>query len=217
MQDEEIVIFQCMLLNWYERNKRCFPWRYKFDPYEVLLSEILLQQTNAEKVVQPYLKIIKAKKNINELANCDINFLSTIFKDIGLFYRADRLKNIAEEITELHNGVIPNKWEDLIKIKGIGYYICSAVLCFGFNQPYAVLDTNVIRIYDRLFEFKSEKKRPRDDIKLWDFAQMMIPEDEYVDFNYAVLDFGAKICTVGKPKCHICTFKNTCTYKNTVL
>lgn len=210
MSDEDIVIFQCLLLSWYDKNKREFPWRYTFEPYKVLVSEILLQQTNVEKIIKPYLKITETYRGVHELADSDINFLKNIFSDIGLFYRADRLKTIAKEIIECCEGKIPEEWESLIKIKGIGYYICSAILCFGFNKPYAVLDTNVIRIFERLFEIKSEKKRPRDDIKLWEFAQMMIPEDRYVDYNYAVLDFGAIVCTVYNPKCSQCVFRFMC-------
>ncbi|WP_242851491.1 A/G-specific adenine glycosylase [Clostridium sp. DMHC 10] len=158
VSDEEICMFQCFLLDWYDKNKRKFSWRYTFDPYKVLISEILLQQTNVEKIIEPYLNIIKAYKNIEELAECDTEFLKDIFKDIGLFYRADRLKDIAKDIVKYHNKTIPDSWDELIKIKGIGYYICSALLCFGFNKPYAVLDTNVIRIFKRVFDVKSEKK-----------------------------------------------------------
>jgi A/G-specific adenine glycosylase len=175
-----------------------------------LVSEILLQQTNVEKIIQPYLKIIRAYRNINDLANANINFLRSIFKDIGLFYRADRLKNIAGEVVKNNKGLIPDKWEELIKINGIGYYICSTVLCFGYNQSYAVLDTNVIRIFDRLLDIKSIKKRPRDDVNLWKFAQTLLPEDRYVDYNYAILDFAASVCTKYKPKCSICIFNFMC-------
>lgn len=210
ISDEEIDIFQFFLLDWYYKNKRNFPWRYTFDPYKVLISEILLQQTNVEKIIDPYFEIIKIYKNIYQLKNADINFLRNIFKDIGLFYRADRLKEISEEIAKYHNGVIPNSWEKLLSIKGIGYYICSAVLCFGYNKSYAVMDTNVIRIFDRLFNIKSNKKRPRDDISLWEFAQTMLPKDNYVDYNYAILDFGASICTMYNPKCSKCIFNFMC-------
>lgn len=210
MLDEEITIFQYLLLDWYDKNRRDFPWRYTFNPYKVMISEVLLQQTNVEKIVKPYFEITEDYKNINDLANADIYFLKDIFKDIGLFYRADRLKNIAEEISYNHKGQIPDTWDELIKIKGIGAYICSAILCFGFNQPYAVLDTNVIRIFERLFDVKSEKKRPRDDIRLWEFAQMLLPKDRYVDYNYAILDFGASVCTAYNPKCSICVLKFIC-------
>lgn len=210
ISDEEIYMFQCFLLDWYDKNKRNFPWRYTFDPYKVLVSEILLQQTNVDKVVEPYFRIINKYKNIHELAESEDVFLKNVFKGIGLFYRADRLKNIAGNIVNYNKKVIPDKWDELIKIKGIGYYICSALLCFGFNKPYAVLDTNVIRIFERIFDIKSEKKRPRDDIKLFEFAQLLIPEDRYVDYNYAILDFGACICTMYNPKCSQCIFRFNC-------
>lgn len=210
MLDEEIDIFQCLLLDWYDKNKRDFPWRYTFEPYKVMVSEMLLQQTNAGMAINPYLKITETYRNIRELADSNINFLNGIFKDIGLFYRANRLKKTAEEIVKYYEGVIPSKREELIKIKGIGYYICSAILCFGFNQSYAVLDTNVIRIFARLFEVKSEKVRARDDIKLWEFAQILLPDDRYVDYNYAILDFGAQVCKFYNPKCSICTFNIMC-------
>lgn len=210
ISDEELIMFQCFLLDWYDKNKRSFPWRYTYEPYKVLISETLLQQTNVEKVVEPYLKIVKAYKNIEQLENADSDFLRNVFKDIGLFYRADRLKQIAKEIVKHHNKIIPNNWPELIKIKGIGYYICSAILCFGYNKPYAVLDTNVIRMFDRLFDIKSDKKRPRDDIKLWEFAQSILPEDKYIDYNYAILDFGASICTMYNPKCRKCIFNFMC-------
>lgn len=210
MLDEEITIFQYLLLDWYDKNKRDFPWRYTFDPYKVMVSEMLLQQTNVEKVIEPYIKIIETYRDISELANADISFLKGVFKDIGLFYRADRLKSIAKEIVCNQDGQIPDKWNSLIKIKGIGSYICCAILCFGFNKPYAVLDTNVIRILERLFDVKSEKNRPRDDTKLWEFAQIMLPGDRYIDYNYAILDFGSSVCTAYNPKCKLCKLKVLC-------
>lgn len=215
ISDEKICMFQCFLLDWYDKNKRKFSWRYTFNPYKVLISEMLLQQTNVEKIIDPYLKITDTYKDINELSQCDIDFLKNIFKDIGLFYRADRLKSIAENIVDDYNGAIPNSWDELIKINGIGDYICSAVLCFGFKKPYAVLDTNVIRIFHRLFDVESDKKRPRDDTKLLEFAQVLLPEDRYVDYNYAILDFGACVCTMHNPKCSECVFGFNCNnYKN---
>lgn len=210
ISDEKSCMFQCLLFDWYDKNKREFPWRYTFNPYKILVSEILLQQTNVKKIIDPYLKIIDTYKNINELSQCDIDFLKNIFKDIGLFYRADRLKGIAQNIVKDYNGIVPDSWDELIKISGIGDYICNAVLCFGFKKPYAVLDTNVIRIFDRLFDVKSDKRRSRNDAELLEFAQIILPEDRYVDYNYAILDFAACVCTRYNPKCCGCVFRFNC-------
>lgn len=216
LTDEEIAIYHVILLDWYEKNKRSFPWRYTFNPYLVLVSEVLLQQTNAGRVISPYLKIVDKYKSISELACGDKDFLMNIFKEIGLFYRANRLLNIANEIVSEYSAEIPSSWGELIKLKGIGSYICSAILCFGFNKPYAVVDTNVIRIFDRIFNIKSESSTTHKDKKLWEFAQQLLPVDDYVDYNYALLDFAARVCTARNPKCRKCKFSYMCCFKNTV-
>ncbi|MBO0573718.1 A/G-specific adenine glycosylase [Clostridium botulinum] len=212
MDNELIIQFQVFLLDWFEKNKRIFPWRYTYDPYLVLVSELLLQQTNVNKIIHPYNNITSKYQNIEELSNADPKYLKEIFKEIGLFYRSDRLISISSEIVHKFDGIIPNQWDELINIKGIGNYICSAILCFGYKQSYAVVDTNVIRVIERIFDFKSECSRPRMDKELWEFAQIIAVEDNFVDYNYAVLDFAALICTAYKPKCNICVFKNICCY-----
>lgn len=212
MEDYEIEIFHYYILDWYDKNKREFPWRYTFDPYKVLVSEILLQQTNVRTVTSPYLMIISKYKNITSLSNADIIELKEIVKGIGLVYRADRLINISKEIIQNHSGEIPDEWNNLIRIKGIGKYICSAILCFGYNKPYAILDTNVIRLFERIFGLKSECSRPREDKKLWSFAQMLLPGKDYVHYNYALLDFASMVCTAANPKCDLCPLKQLCRY-----
>lgn len=217
MTDEDIAIYHVLLLEWFNNNKRDFPWRYIFNPYKILISEILLQQTNAEKVIKPYKEITAKYNNILELSESDGLELKNIFKDIGLFYRANRLINISKEVMIKHSGMIPNDWDKLINIKGIGRYICSAVLCFGFNKPYAVLDTNVIRIFERIFDEKSAYTRAREDIRMWQFAQMLLPEYDYVDYNYALLDFAAEICKFSNPKCDKCSLRTICSYNSKLM
>ncbi len=216
MSDEEIAIFQALLLGWYDKNKRSFPWRYTFDPYKVFVSEILLQQTNVEKVINPYIKIVNEYKNIHQLSEADNVILREIFKSIGLFYRADRMINISKEIVSKHNGNIPDTWDYLIKIKGIGRYICSAILCFGYNKPYAILDTNVIRVFDRVLGIMTTQSRAREDVRLWSIAQMILPENDYIDFNYAILDFASSVCTAKSPKCRECPFKFMCFFEDKI-
>jgi A/G-specific adenine glycosylase len=210
VEETQIVAFQVFLLDWYKENKRIFPWRYTFNPYKILISEVLLQQTNADNVVDPYNNIIEKYASLNELSNSDPVKLRELFKKIGLFYRADRLIEISEVIINQYSGIIPDKRDELMDIKGIGNYICNAILCFGYNKPYAVLDTNVIRIFKRVFGVESMKDRPRDDKKLWEFAQVILPEDCYVDYNYALLDFAAKQCTSYSPKCVKCIMRTVC-------
>lgn len=105
MKYKAIGKFQKYILDWYSKNGRTFPWRYTFDAYKVLVSEILLQQTNVEKVINPYNTIVKNYKSVLELADADIIFLKDLFKDLGLFYRADRIISISRQIIEMYEGM----------------------------------------------------------------------------------------------------------------
>lgn len=212
MEYQIVNKFQKYIFTWYSKNGRTFPWRYTYDAYKVLVSEILLQQTNAEKVISPYITIIQKYKTIFELASSDIMFLKNIFKDLGLFYRADRLIDISKQIIEKHNGIIPDKRDSLLEIKGVGNYTSHAVLCFGYNKPYAIVDTNVIRVFERVFSFKSTSKRPHTDKKVWEFAQVLLPLENYVDYNYGLLDFAATVCRARKPLCSDCLMHDVCSY-----
>ncbi|MBA2840872.1 A/G-specific adenine glycosylase [Methanococcus maripaludis] len=205
-----------IILKWYSKNSREFPWRYTSDPYKVFVSEILLQRTLAAKVIPTFLKIIKKYPSVNELAKSDINELKKYFEDIGLFYRAELLKNISKQISIEFNGKIPEKREDLRKIKGIGDYICNSILCFGYGKRYQIVDTNVVRLYSRLFSFVSTKKDIERDPKLWELAELVLPEKNYVNYNYAILDFAALICKSKHPQCSECPLNKYCGYLNKI-
>lgn len=202
------------ILKWYSKNFRTFPWRYTLDPYKVFVSEILLQRTSAEKVAPAFLKIIKNYPSIDKLARSDINELKKYFEDLGLFYRAELLINISKQILIEFNGKIPEKRDDLIKITGIGGYICNSILCFGYGKRYQIVDTNVIRLYSRLFGFVSTKKDIQRDPELWGLAEQVLPKKNYVDYNYAILDFAALVCKPKNPKCSKCPVNNYCNYFN---
>lgn len=201
------------LLEWYSRNRLEYPWRYKNDPFLVLVSEFLLQQTKSGDAVGPYLKLVQRYRNIPDMANAELPFLNGIFAGLGLFYRAERLLSAARYLLSAFGGEIPDSLEDLLSVPGIGAYCGSAVLCFGFGRRVAVLDTNIIRIYSRIFGLKAKTSRPRQDRELWRFANEMLPEKGYVDFNYALLDFGKLVCTSRNPKCAYCPFEKTCLYR----
>lgn len=213
MIDEITIIeFQFLLLNWYKENMRHFPWRYTFDPYKVLISEILLQQTNVYQIVNSYNQLIDKYKTLLDLSNGDINFINSIFSNLGLHYRSERLLNIAKSIVEYHNGIIPVENDILLNIKGIGHYTAGAILCFGYNKPAPILDRNVIRIFKRIFGAESGKSKPHEDPQLLDFTSSLLPESDYVDYNYALLDFGAKVCTARNPSCSSCPLNSLCDF-----
>jgi A/G-specific adenine glycosylase len=205
--------FTTSIIQWYKKKGRDFPWRYNKDIYQVLVSELLLQKTDAPKVEAVFNDFFSAYKEIHDIYKAEIKDIEEKLLHLGLYkHRADRLKSIAQTIVENYSGEIPQNKEDLLKLKGVGEYISNAVLCFGYNEPEPIVDTNVIRIFNRLFKMQSSKKRPRNDKDIWKFAGELLPKKKIQDYNYGLLDFASLICKSKKPVCHSCMFLNYCSY-----
>jgi A/G-specific adenine glycosylase len=209
----KFVEFSNRLLIWHFHNKKKFGWRETKDPYKILISEILLHKTDSKKVEKLYPKFIEKFPTVYYLYQAESEEIDNLIKDIGLFYRGQRLKKIAEQIVNEFNGNISDNKEDLISLYGVGEYISNAVLCFAFKKRMPIVDTNVIRVYERVFNVKSLKSRPRTDKEMWDFAKKMLPKENYVEYNYALLDFASDICRAKKPLCEICPIKSMCVYR----
>lgn len=189
--------FWTELLTWYTDNGRHqFPWRNTKDPYRVLLAEFLLQQTHVRKVEEVYEKMLLKYPDISELASADIETLEEIIAPIGLKYRAERLIKSAGIICSQHNSKVPNDYDELRKLPGIGDYIANAVLCYAFDQPVVPIDTNVIRLFTRYFGYTSRNPRPRMDKELAAKIRAHFDGmDSTREANLAVLDFAGLICT----------------------
>lgn len=203
--------FQDSILKWGKQNLRTFPWRNSTDPYHFLVVEILLQKTKAEQVEVFYNKFIVKYPHIKLLAKSNIDELRELIKPLGLYYRTDRLKEIANLILINFNGTIPNNEKDLTSLKGIGRYIARAILCFGFNKPVSILDVNIGRIFIRFFGL-DEPKRIRDNKELWVRADNLLPKNNYRNYNLYLLDFGSLICEKRNPKCNICPLNYHCSF-----
>jgi A/G-specific adenine glycosylase len=188
-----ILEFQNLMLDWYSNNGRDFPWRNTKDPYKILVSEFLLQKTHVRKVEDVYTEFLIQFPTIPDLAKSNINEVKDVIKPIGLLYRADRLIQLAKTIVYKYEGKIPQDYKALIGINGIGNYIANAILIFAFNEKRVIVDTNVIKVLESEFGYKSQKRRPRTDKMLWEFAQSLAPSHHIREFNWALLDFGATI------------------------
>lgn len=202
--------FQLALLDWYRQNGRDYLWRSQTDPYKILVAEIMLQQTNADKVEPIYAGFIEKYPDVNSLVSSDLQDLKATLKPLGLEYRVVRLKKIAERLVAEHGGEVPSTKEVLLALPGIGLYVCNAVLCFAFSKRVALVDVNVIRLYRRVFDFRSHKSRPREDREVWAFATQMLPETNFKEYNLALLDFTAGICTLKRPNCTCCPITGIC-------
>ncbi|WP_054956757.1 hypothetical protein [Paenibacillus dakarensis] len=204
------------LLAWYSNNGRHhFPWRNTKDPYRILLTEFLLQQTHVRKVEEVYEQILFKYPDLNELARANIEIVEEIIAPIGLRYRAQRLINTAGIISTQHNGKVPNDYKELIKLPGVGDYIANAVLCYAYDHPVVPIDTNVIRLFTRYFGYTSNNPRPRMDKEL---ASKIRAHFEVMkstrEANLAVLDFAGAVCTARNPEHLLCPLSRHCKYFN---
>jgi A/G-specific adenine glycosylase len=202
--------FQRRLLSWYRRHGRDLPWRKTSDPYEILVSEIMLQQTQVERVIPKYHEFLGKYPTLEELAAARVEEVTETWYPLGYNIRPVRLHGIAREAVARYGGEIPSSEEDLLSMKGIGRYTAGAVRSFAFGQDAPILDTNVARVLSRVFLPKADPKRGADKTKLWRLSEALIPSGKGYDFNQALMDFGATVCTARKPACPTCTMRPIC-------
>jgi A/G-specific adenine glycosylase len=203
---EEADAFRSLLLSWSKENLRKYPWRETDSPYRVLVAEILLQKTFADKVEPIYNKFIYRYPDLETLANADVDEVASLLKPLGLQnVRAQALIDIATEYAKVG---IPDNEGELLQLPYVGPYAANATLCFAFDRRRPVVDANVVRIYNRVF---GTDFTPQND-EAWELAERMLPENDYQRFNLALLDFGAKICTADSPLCPECNYRDRCAY-----
>ncbi|MBN1922096.1 MAG: A/G-specific adenine glycosylase [Anaerolineae bacterium] len=204
--------FRHRLLIWFRSNRREFPWRETDYPYAVLLAEKLLQRTATRRdLVAAYEKLLSLYPHPELLAEADIADVKKIVSVLGLHYRAGELITLSRALCERYGGEVPNDLDLLMTLPGVGAYTGRAVLCFAFGQAVAVVDTNVARILYRVFRLPGgmppNPARRRD---LTELASSLVPQDHPREFNWALLDMGAAICSARRPKCSMCPITDLC-------
>jgi len=196
----------------YESYRRNFPWRKTKNPFYILVSEMMLQKTDAQKVLNIFPRFISKYPSPSTLSIAAIKALRKDLFLLGIHDRARRLKETAKILMEKFDGYVPKNKAKLLQLNGVGDYIANAVLCFAFNKDVPIVDANVIRVFERFFSFKSLKVRPRTDRIIWQFAETIIPKGNAKKYNIAILDFAAAICTARKPYCLKCPISKKCDY-----
>ena len=204
-------VFGNQLLKWWKRNARIFPWRTTKDPYNVLLSEVLLHRTRANQVVPVYEEFLKKFPSIGPLSQANGKEVMALIRSLGLYWRARLLLDMTTEIVRKHHGRVPSSKEELEALPGISDYISSAVRCFAFDQPEILLDTNTVRIVGRVFGVKmtDSSRRTR---KFREMYRSLLDNNRPREFNYAMIDLGALICSPRNPECEICPVNDMCSY-----
>ena len=200
--------FQNRLLKWYQENGRDLPWRRTANPYKILVSEVMLQQTQVDRVIPKYHEFLEKYPTLNDLAAAEPEEVRKTWFPLGYNIRPYRLHSIACEAVERYGGHIPKKRDDLLSLKGIGRYTAGAVQSFAFNKDAPILDTNVMRVLHRIFLGEGDPKRQK--TTLWALAEETIPRGKGYDFNQALMDFGAMVCTARKPSCLFCPMREFC-------
>jgi A/G-specific adenine glycosylase len=203
--------FRRNLLAWYRKNGRDLPWRTTDDPYHILVSEIMLQQTQVDRVLPKYHEWLGKYPSFAVLAEAKPDEVTKTWYPLGYNIRPKRLQSIAQQAVEKHDGKLPSDHETLMSFKGIGAYTAGAIRSFAFRERAAILDTNVARVLFRIFIGKGDPKAHAMKKRLWALSASVLPKDKHVfDFNQALMDFGATHCSARKPKCPTCPMKGFC-------
>ncbi len=207
---QHIRRFQKHLLSWYKKNRRDLPWRHTRDPYAILVSEIMLHQTQVERVIPKYYEFLQAYPTFEALAATSVEEVKQLWRPLGYNFRPGRLHQIAQQVITKYNGQLPDTHEELMALCGIGRYTAGAILSFAFHKDAPILDTNVRRLLQRYFDVKGDPMRIPAKKQLWNLALVIIPKGKGYLFNQALLDFGALLCTSRKPACPNCPLVNFC-------
>jgi len=202
--------FRRRLLAWYRANGRDLPWRQTDDPYHILVSEIMLQQTQVDRVLPKYHEWLRKYPSLEALAAADERDVSQTWRPLGYNIRPRRLQSIARESVTRFGGTLPSDEETLLSFKGIGAYTSGAIRSFAFGQRAAILDTNVARVLYRVFVDRGDQKSHAMKKQLWSVSEAMVPYKHVFDFNQALMDFGATVCAARQPKCDACPMTRQC-------
>ena len=202
--------FRQRLLTWYRRHGRDLPWRKTDDPYHILVSEIMLQQTQVDRVLPKYAEWLAKYPSLDALATAPEQEVDDTWRPLGYNIRPRRLHAIARESVERFGGTLPSDKETLLSFKGIGAYTAGAIRSFAFRERAAILDTNVARVLFRVFVARGDPKAHAMIKHLWSVSEALVPHKHVFDFNQALMDLGATVCTARKPKCLVCPMARQC-------
>lgn len=198
------------LLAWYRRNARDLPWRAARDPYAVWLSEIMLQQTRVETVLRYYEPFLAAYPSVQALAAAPLERVLARWAGLGYYRRARNLHAAARLIAGEFGGAFPRSPSDLQRLPGIGRYTAAAIASIAFGEPAAVLDGNVQRVLARLFAVEIPPDEARGCARLWELADALLARRNPGDFNQALMELGARVCTPTSPRCGCCPVRRWC-------
>ncbi len=202
--------FTNTIYRWYQQNKRDLPWRETTDPYKIWVSEIILQQTRVAQGIGYYNRFIESFANVHELAAASEDEVLKLWQGLGYYSRARNLHTAAKTIVQNYKGVFPDKYEEIIKLKGIGKYTAAAIASIAFSIPKATVDGNVYRVLSRYFDIETPIDSGLGQKAFAELAEEMLDRNDPGTYNQALMEFGAICCIPKNPDCKSCPLLNNC-------
>lgn len=197
-------------MHWYADNKRQLPWRETTDPYRIWISEVILQQTRVMQGLGYFNRFMNRFPDVRTLAEASEDEVMRYWQGLGYYSRARNLHAAAKEIRDRFGGVFPQKYEDVLSLKGIGEYTASAICSFAWRLPYAVVDGNVYRVLGRIFGINTPIDSAAGKKEFAELAQLLLDKERPDLYNQAIMDFGAVQCTPKVPGCLYCPLQECC-------
>ena len=202
--------FSRNVINWYSDNKRDLPWRRTINPYYIWLSEIILQQTQVKQGLPYYESFVKAFPTVFDLAKSDEQNVLKLWQGLGYYSRARNLHYTAKHIVNELDGIFPDNYNEIIKLKGIGDYTASAISSIAFGEVAAVVDGNVYRVLSRFYGIETPINSTKGIKEFKALATKLIDQKQPALFNQAIMEFGAQQCKPKNPYCIVCPLQSGC-------
>lgn len=213
LKSVELQQFRNALLTWFKAHQRELPWRKNGDPYRIWISEIMLQQTRVAAVIPYYDKFLARFPNVKSLAAAPQEEVLRLWSGLGYYSRARNLQKAAQQIVAQHRGEFPRQREDVLALAGIGEYTAAAILSIAFGEKHAVLDGNVARVISRLEAVRGDLREPKRWRELQSTADSLLARESAGDWNQAMMELGATVCTPRTPQCLLCPVAQFCEAK----
>ncbi len=201
---------QKQLIQWYQQNKRDFPWRKDQDPYHIWISEIMLQQTTTETVIPYYIHFLEVFPTIEKLASASLEEVYKMWEGLGYYRRAKHLHESAQIIVDKYDGQFPREYDEILALKGIGSYTAGAISSIAYGKPVPAVDGNVLRIMSRYYLIKENIVELKIQKQIFKIVQELIQGHDASAFNQGLMDLGATICRPVHPQCSICPIQKKC-------
>jgi A/G-specific adenine glycosylase len=202
--------FSHSLLEWYSKHKRDLPWRRSKNPYYIWISEVMLQQTRVDTVIPYFHRFIEKFPTVEALSTAPEDEVLKAWEGLGYYSRARNLQSAVREVHEKYGGQVPSDKKEISSLKGVGPYTSGAILSIAYNKPEPAVDGNVMRVLSRYFLIEEDIMKPSTRVRMEGLAQELIVDGTASDFNQALMELGAMVCTPRSPHCLTCPVMEHC-------